>query len=175
MKTYLKQILIILFVILFSNSKAISNEIYFIDFGKVMNESIAGKKAQDQLKSLFKNSNKKVNDTGKKLKEEETKLISQKTVLSKDDYKKKADALRKKVFNLNKERENAIKDIAKKRAKAKDELLKKLNPILGKYMEEKNIAVVIDKKNVLMGNKKFELTNEIIDILNKELKSINLN
>ena len=175
MKTYLKQILIILFVILFNNSKAISNEIYFIDFGKVMNESIAGKKAQDQLKSLFKNSNKKVNDTGKKLKEEETKLISQKTVLSKDEYKKKADALRKKVFSLNKERENAIKDIATKRAKAKDELLKKLNPILGKYMEEKNIAVVIDKKNVLMGNKKFELTNEIIDILNKELKSINLN
>ena len=175
MKTYLKQILIILFVILLSQSKAISNEIYFIDFSKVMNESVAGKKAQDQLKSLFKNSNKKINDTGKKLKEEETKLISQKTVLSKDDYKKKADALRKKVFNLNKERENAIKDIAKKRAKAKDELLKKLNPILGKYMEEKNIAVVIDKKNVLMGNKKFELTNEIIDILNKELKSINLN
>ena len=175
MKIYLKQILIIFFIILLSQSKAISNEIYFIDFSKVMNESVAGKKAQDQLKSLFKNSNKKINDTGKKLKEEETKLISQKTVLSKDDYKKKADALRKKVFNLNKERENAIKDIAKKRAKAKDELLKKLNPILGKYMEEKNIAVVIDKKNVLMGNKKFELTNEIIDILNKELKSINLN
>ena len=175
MKIYLKQILIIFFIILLSQSKAISNEIYFIDFSKVMNESVAGKKAQDQLKSLFKNSNKKINDTGKKLKEEETKLISQKTVLSKDEYKKKADALRKKVFNLNKERENAIKDIAKKRAKAKDELLKKLNPILGKYMEEKNIAVVIDKKNVLMGNTKFELTNEIIDILNKELKSINLN
>ena len=175
MKTYLKQVLIILFVILLNNSKAISNEIYFIDFSKVMNESVAGKKAQDQLKNLFKNSNKKINETGKKLKEEETKLISQKTVLSKDEYKKKADALRKKVFNLNKERENAIKDIATKRAKAKDELLKKLNPILGEYMEEKNIAVVIDKKNVLMGNKKFELTNEIIDILNKELKSINLN
>ena len=175
MKTYLKQVLIILFVILLNNSKAIPNEIYFIDFSKVMNESVAGKKAQDQLKSLFKNSNKKINDTGKKLKEEETKLISQKTVLSKDEYKKKADALRKKVFNLNKERENSIKDIATKRTKAKDELLKKLNPILSKYMEEKNIAVVIDKKNVLMGNKKFELTNEIINILNKELKSINLN
>ena len=175
MKKYIKTISIILFVILVSHGKAISNEIYFIDFSKVMNESTAGKKAQDQLKNLFKNFNKKINDTGKKLKEEENKLISQKTVLSKDEYKKKADALRKKVFNLNKERENAIKDIAKKRAKAKDELLKKLNPILGKYMGEKNIAVVIDKKNVLMGNKKFELTNEIIDILNKELKSINLN
>ena len=140
-----------------------------------MNESNAGKKAQDQLKNMFKNSNKKINDSAKKLKDEENKLISQKTILSKEDYKKQADALRKKVFNLNKERDNAIKNIASKRKKAKDELLKKLNPILGKYMEEKNIAVVIDKKNVLMGNKKFELTSEIINLLNKELKSINLN
>ena len=54
-------------------------------------------------------------------------------------------------------------------------MLKNLNPILGKYMEENNITVVIDKKNVLMGNKKFEITTQIIDILNKEFKSINLN
>ncbi len=175
MKNYFKHIIISAFLILAFQSKAISNDIYFIDFSKVMNESSAGKKAQDQLKNMFKNSNKKINDSAKKLKDEENKLISQKTILSKEDYKKKADTLRKKVFNLNKERDNAIKNIASKRKKAKDELLKKLNPILGKYMEEKNIAVVIDKKNVLMGNKKFELTDEIINILNKELKSINLN
>ena len=55
------------------------------------------------------------------------------------------------------------------------EMLKNLNPILGKYMEQNNITVVIDKKNVLMGNKKYEITSQIIEILNKEFKSINLN
>ena len=79
------------------------------------------------------------------------------------------------MFNLNKEREKSIKDIASKRKKAGDEMLKNLNPILGKYMKENNIAVVIDKKNVLMGDKKFEITSQIIEILNKEFKSINLN
>ena len=54
-------------------------------------------------------------------------------------------------------------------------MLKNLNPILGKYMKENSIAVVIDKKNVLMGDKKFEITAQIIEILNKEFKSINLN
>ena len=54
-------------------------------------------------------------------------------------------------------------------------MLKNLNPILGKYMEENNITVVIDKKNVLMGNKKFEITSQIIEILNKDLKSLNIN
>ena len=106
---------------------------------------------------------------------QQNKIISQKNALSKEEYKKKADALRKKVFNLNKEREKSIRDIAAKRKKAGDLMLKNLNPILGKYMEENKIAVVIDKKNVLMGDTKFEITKQIIEILNKEFKSINLN
>ena len=155
--------------------KLFANDIYFIDYSKVMNESIAGKKAQNYLRNLLKNSNKKFNDTAKKLKEEENKIISQKNALSKEEYKKKADELRKKVFNLNKSRDKAIKEVASKRKKAGDEMLKNLNPILGKYMRENNISVVIDKKHVLMGDKKFEITSQIIEILNKEFKSINLN
>ena len=174
MKNILK-IIIFLTLFLSFNKTLLASDIYFIDYSKVMNESIAGKKAQDYLKNLLKNSNKKFNDTAKKLKEEENKIISQRNALSKEEYKKKADALRKKVFSLNKEREKSIRDVASKRKKAGDEMLKNLNPILGKYMKENNIAVVIDKKNVLMGDKKFEITSQIIEILNKEFKSINLN
>ena len=104
-----------------------------------------------------------------------TLIIEQKKLLKPEEYKKKVEALRKKVFDLNKEREKTLKDIAIKRKKAGDEMLKNLNPILGKYMEENNITVVIDKKNVLMGNKKFEITSQIIEILNKDLKSLNIN
>ena len=170
------QIIIFFLILLFPiEKKLLANDIYFVDYSKVMNESIAGKKAQSFLKKLLTDSNKKFNDTAKKLKEEENKIISQKNALTKEEYKKKADALRKKVFDLNKQREKSIKDVARKRKKAGDEMLKNLNPILGKYMQENNISVVIDKKNVLMGDKKFEITSQIIEILNKEFKSINLN
>ena len=169
---------VILFLSVFFSSfeqKLSASEVYFVDYSKVMNESTAGKKAQNFLKNLLNSSNKKFNESANKLKEEENKIISQRNALSKEDYNKKVDALRKKVFELNKNRDKSIKDLAKKRKKAGDEMLKNLNPILGKYMEENNIAVVIDKKNVLMGNKKFEITSQIIEILNKEFKSINLN
>ena len=175
MKNLFKIILFISIFIFSSEEKTLASDIYFVDYSRVMNESKAGKKAQDYLKNLLNSSNKKFNDTAKKLKEEENKIISQKNALSKEEYKKKADALRKKVFELNKEREKSIREVAKKRKKAGDEMLKNLNPILGKYMQENNIAVVIDKKNVLMGDKKFEITSQIIEILNKEFKSINLN
>ena len=39
-------------------------------------------------------------------------------------------------------------------------------------MKENNITLVIDK-TVLMGNKKFGITQQIIEILNNNLKSIN--
>ncbi len=175
MKDLLKIISFLLIIAISFEKKLLANDIYFVDYSKVMNESTAGKKAQDYLKSLLKNSNKKFSETAKKLKDEENKIISQKNALSKEEYKKKADALRKKVFELNKEREKSIKEVAKKRKKAGDEMLKNLNPILGNYMKENNISVVIDKKNVLMGDKKFEITSQIIEILNKEFKSINLN
>ena len=175
MKNFFKIIFLSLILFFPFEKKLLASDIYFIDYSRVMNESTAGKKAQDYLKNLLKDSNKKFEETAKKLKSEENKIISQKNALSKEEYKKKADALRKKVFELNKEREKSIREVAKKRKKAGDELLKNLNPILGKYMNENNISVVIDKKNVLMGNKKFEITSQVIEILNKEFKSINLN
>ena len=168
-------LIVLLTFILPIEKRLFASDVYFIDYSKVMNESTAGKKAQDYLKNLLNSSNKKFNDTAKKLKDEENKIIGQKNALSKEEYKKKADALRKKVFELNKEREKSIREVATKRKKAGDEMLKNLNPLLGKYMKENNIAVVIDKKNVLMGDKKFEITSQIIEILNKEFKSINLN
>ena len=175
MRNFAKLIIVFFIILTPIEKKLFASDVYFIDYSKVMNESTAGKKAQNYLKNLLNNSNKKFNETAKKLKEEENKIIGQKNALSKEEYKKKADALRKKVFELNKGRDNLIRDVAAKRKKAGDEMLKKLNPILGKYMKENNISVVIDKKNVLMGNKKFEITSQIIEILNQQFKSINLN
>ena len=88
MKKLLKFITIFT-IILFSGTHLMASDIYFIDYSRVMNESKAGKKAQDTLKKLLTSSNKKFNETAKKLKEEETTLIGQKNVLEKDDYKKK--------------------------------------------------------------------------------------
>ena len=44
-----------------------------------------------------------------------------------------------------------------------------------KYMEDNKIRVVLDKKSILLGDIKLDLTNKIIELLNKELKSIKLN
>ena len=42
-------------------------------------------------------------------------------------------------------------------------------------MKEKNIGLVIDKKYLLLADEKFDITNDIMSLLNKKLKSIKLN
>ena len=42
-------------------------------------------------------------------------------------------------------------------------------------MKSKNIKMVIDKKNLILADKKLDITKEIVDILNKKLKSVKLN
>ncbi len=65
--------------------------------------------------------------------------------------------------------------VAKERAKAKNELLKNLNPIMKGYMEEKKIRMVVDKKNLILADESLDITNDIIKLLNQKLKSIKLN
>ena len=42
------------------------------------------------------------------------------------------------------------------------------------YMKDNNIKILVDKKNVLLGDSSLELTKQITDLLNKEIKSLNL-
>ena len=104
-----------------------------------------------------------------------TKVIQQKKVISSEDYKKKVGDLRTKVSKLQKDRNDLLQSVAKERKKARDELLKNLNPILKEYMQEKKIRVVLDKKNILAGDEDLEITKDIMTLLDKKLKSIKLN
>ena len=42
-------------------------------------------------------------------------------------------------------------------------------------MNEKKIRVVMDKKNILLADETLDITKDIMALLNKKLKSINLN
>ncbi len=152
-----------------------SNDIYFINLKKVLNESKAGSDAQSKLLKEFESKDKKFKGESNALKKQETELITQKKTLSPEDYKKKVSALRKKNVDFQKRRRKASGDFAKKKNNARNELLKALNPILKKYMDDNNITMILNEKNVILANSKVDLTSKIIELLNKELKSIKLN
>tara|TARA_B110001452_G_C15102528_1_gene384416 strand:+ start:182 stop:697 length:516 start_codon:yes stop_codon:yes gene_type:complete len=171
----MKKFLIIILFFFISQNSLIADIPHFLNFKLILNQSDAGKKAQTSLKNKLENGIKDLKNKEKKILEEEKKLIQQKKLISNDEYKKKISSLRKKVTSLQKERNTLLQTVAKQRSKAKNELLKNLNPIVKDYMSEKNIKMVLDKKVVLLADDKLDITNDIMAILNKKLKSINLN
>jgi len=169
----LRLFIIVLFLIT-PNSLIFADIPHYLDFKYILNSSDAGKKAQDFLKSTLESGLKNISKKEKKLVEEEKKIIGQKKVISQDEYKKKVSALREKVLNLQKERNNLLESVAKNRAKAKEVLLKNLNPIVKDYMIEKKIRMVVDKKSLLLADDKLDITKDIMNLLNQKLKTINL-
>ena len=133
----MKKFLIIIFLILLQTSPSSADTPHYLDFKMILNESIAGKKAQTFLKKKIQNGFKNIKENEKNILEEEKKIIQQKKIISNDEYQKKVSELRKKVSTIQKERNDLLQSTAKQRSKAKDTLLKNLNPIVKNYMNEK--------------------------------------
>ena len=174
MRNFIKQTLLIFIIFFCFNFNAYANVPHFLDFKYILNQSDAGKKAQSFLKNKLEKGIKNLKEKEKTIQQEEKKIISQKKVITEDEYKKKVSELRKKVALLQKERTTLLNTVAKQREKARNELLKNLNPIIKDYMKDKKIRMVIDKKSLLLADENLNITNDIIDLLNKKLKSIKL-
>ena len=165
-----KNYIFTLFVVL-NNFSVKAETPYYLDFKFILNQSDAGKKTQDFLKKLD-NGFKGINKKEKNILEEE-KINSAKKVLATDEYKKSL-RIKKKVSDLQKERNELIQSVAKDRSTARKILLKKLNPIIKEYMKEKILELLL-KKSILLADEQLDITKDIMSQLNKELKSISLN
>ena len=165
---------IIIFTILLCSEVYAQDKVVIMDLRFVLNESKAGKNAQEFLKKSYNNNIKKFKDIEAALKKEEEDLLTKKTVLSKDEYIKKSDSLRKKVIDYKSQRRAAMDKITTQRSESRETLIKSVEPILEEYIKENNISVVINKANTLGGNPENDITKIIVEKLNKVLPSLDL-
>lgn len=172
-KIILKYLYIISFSVIFTQA-AIADTAHFIDFSKVLNDSLAGSSAQKFLKKEFSDQATKFKKIQDSIIQEEKQIISQKKIIGKDEYEKKIRNLREKVAKLQKDRNASLQRIGKLRSQAKQELLNHLNPVIKEYMEKNKIRIVLDKKSILLGDQKLEITKVIIENLNKKVKKLSL-
>ena len=97
-----------------------------------------------------------------------------KNILSKEEYGKKMNSLRKKNIDYQTERRSSIDKITMLRSEARGTLLEKLKPILAAYIKENDVSIIVDKKYTLGGGPENEITKVIVEKLNKDLPSLNL-
>ena len=67
-----------------------------------------------------------------------------------------------------------INDANLKRINATAKLLSLINPILAKYSEEKNISIILSKKNIIMGKNELDITDDIMVLVDKQIKEFKI-
>ena len=76
----MKKILFVLIAFIFTESVLLAEIPHYIDFQQILNQSTAGKKAQDEIKKKLDQTIKKLNKTQKDLQEQEKQIIQQKKI-----------------------------------------------------------------------------------------------
>tara|TARA_B100001027_G_C16130390_1_gene268971 strand:- start:86 stop:604 length:519 start_codon:yes stop_codon:yes gene_type:complete len=171
----MKKILVsILLSILISIPVYSSEKIVYLDVEKIMQQSIAGKSIIAQLKKKREESISKFKKIEKDIIDKEKKLISQKNVLSKEEFESKIIELRKDISNYQKDRNKTSNEIGKSRIKATTKLITKLTPILEEYSKKNSIRIIVQKKNIVMGKKEDDITKDILELVNQKVKNIKL-
>ena len=171
---YLLKFFVVTLLLLICTYASAEQKVAYLDMKFVLNNSKAGKGAQDFLRKSFKENQEKFMNEENALKKKENDLLAQKTILTKKEYKKKSDDLRKKVIDYQSQRRTALEKITSQRAEARQKLLEKLDPIMKTYIKENDISLIIDRKNIVMGNTNLDITKIIVEKLNKEFPSLNI-
>ncbi|MDB9826073.1 OmpH family outer membrane protein [Candidatus Pelagibacter sp.] len=173
-KSLYKFLFVVVFI-LFTNKSYSEENSAFLDLNYLMTKSTAGLSINKQLEDLKKKNIAKLNKMEKAINEKDKKLISQKNILSKEDFEKKVINLRKEASEYQNLRQQYIKESNNKFIQAQAQFIKKLTPILGEYSEKNNLSMIFQKKNIIIGKSELDITKDILEITNKKIKTIKIN
>ena len=156
------------------NSVNAEQKIVFVDMDRVVSTSSSGLSIINQLKDLSDKNLTLLNKQKKSFKEKEKKLFSQKNIISETEFANEANQLKKKINELNQNRNKIITDFNKLKIESTNKLLKMINPILIKFSEDNSISFILQKKDLVIGKSELDITDEILKIVNKEVKTFKI-
>ena len=162
-----------IFIFLCNVNLSYANEnIFYIDVNYILENSIVGKSINQQIKTIQNKENENFKIQEKKLIEKEKKLISQKNILDEKQFKIQLDKHKKNLSDYRNQKKAFIDNLNKKKTDYLKIVLNSLNPIISKYVEENEISLVLQKKNIIVAKKELDITIKILELLDNKLKKI---
>ena len=71
---------------------------------------------------------------------------------------------------FNKEREQTFLKFEEEKKKKLNNFLSKITPLIETFVKENSINIVLNEKNLFIASKNFDITNQIVEIVNKNIK-----
>ena len=159
---------IIIFFLIISTTFANSNDkVSFIDIDFILKNSNLGKSILNEIENLNKKNIDELRNKEKELKKIEDEIKSKKKILSEEEFKKEVDLLKERIKKYRIYKDELVKDFNQNKNKKLNLFFKEVNPIIQKFMDKNSIDILLDRKNVFIGKKNSDITNQIIQELNK--------
>ena len=159
---------IILFFLIISTTFANSNDkVSFIDIDFILKNSNLGKSILNEIENLNNKNIDELQNKEKELKKIEEEIKSKKNILSEQEFKKEVDLLKEKIKKYRIYKDKLVNDFEQNKNKKLNLFFKEVNPIIQKFMDKNSIDILLDRKNVFIGKKNSDITNQIIQELNK--------
>ena len=174
MRIFKNLFLILFFLAASVNYLKAQEKISYIDIDYILATSIAGKsllnklKEEEELKiNIFKSKD-------EDFKQKESKILAKKNLISVEEINKELKSLQIEFNQYRKDKNKQVEELKKIRKRNIVDFLTLLNPIIEKYMSDNSIYMLIDKKNVFIAKKDYDITNDLIEVINNQIKNFEI-
>ena len=168
-----KIILILTAFIIFSFTITSSNsneKIIFIDFDYIINNSERGKLIFKDLNSKRDKNIKKLKLDEKKLKDEENDIKLKKDIISKDELNNKLTSLNSNIKKFQEKKKLMENELNKIKNEKINNFINQINSLLENYMNDQSVDLMLNSKNILIGKKTINKTDDILKLINEKIK-----
>ena len=158
-----------IYLILFLNFCNISNaeqSVKFVNIDFLVNKTKIGNQMLDKISSLDKQNIKKLKSFEKQIKEKQEEIKLKKNVISEIEFEKEVSNLNKKILDFNNQKETMVEELTNIKNKELNLFFENIKPIVQNYMTENSIDMIVNSKNIFMGNNKSDITTDLIEKIN---------
>ena len=164
---------IFIFLIMTNHTLA-QDKVVFIDINFIFKNSIVGKELNEKIAKKDNEINLEIKKFKNDIEVEKNKITSQKNVISIEEYNKKIKILETKINKMNDLISKKTDELNKFKKNVETSFSKELNLIVEKYSTENSIDMILDKSNILMARKELNITQQVINLFNENVKEINI-
>ena len=171
MKTFFK---VCIYLILFLNFCKISNaeqSVKFVNIDLLVNDTKIGNQMLDKIKNLDKENIEKLKFFEKQIKETQEEIKLKKNVISEIEFKKEVNKLNKKILDFNNQKQTMVEELKNIKNKELNLFFENIKPIIQNYMNDNSIDMIINSKNIFMGDKNSDITTDLIEKIKINFKN----
>ena len=164
----------LIFLFLSINSLKAEDKVSYVNIDYIITNTIAGKELLNTIKKEEELKIDKFKLDNENFKIEEQKILAKKNLISKEEINNELKNLQIKFQKYKKEKIKKLDELKIKRNRNIINFLNLINPIIEKYMADNSIYMLIDKKNVFIASKDYDITDNLIELIDNKIKSIDV-